>query len=106
MVSALDIELSHVTVSNLSHELDELVTEFKTSPLRTYYPYLYVDSLYLKVFNGLRFVSKAVMIAIGVNEEGYREILDIDINHEESNASYEAFFDLLKERGVEKWNAP
>jgi len=102
VVSALDIELSHATVSNLSHELDELVTEFKTSPLRAYYPYLYVDSLYLKVFNGSRFVSKAVMIAIGVNEEGYREILDIDINHEESNASYEAFFDLLKERGVEK----
>ena len=102
VVSALDIELSHATVSNLSHELDELVTEFKTSPLRAYYPYLYVDSLYLKVFNGSRFVSKAVMIAIGVNEEGYREILDIDINHEESHASYEAFFDLLKERGVEK----
>ena len=102
VISALDIELSHATVSNLSHELDELVTEFKTSPLRAYYPYLYVDSLYLKVFNGSRFVSKAVMIAIGVNEEGYREILDIDINHEESNASYEAFFDLLKERGIEK----
>ena len=102
VVSALDIELSHATVSNLSHELDELVTEFKSSPLRAYYPYLYVDSLYLKVFNGSRFVSKAVMIAIGVNEEGYREILDIDINHEESNASYEAFFDVLKERGVEK----
>jgi len=102
VVSALDIELSHATVSNLSHELDELVTEFKTSPLRSYYPYLYVDALYLKVFNGSRFVSRSVMIAIGVNEEGYREILDIDINHEESNASYEAFFDLLKERGVEK----
>jgi len=42
------------------------------------------------------------MIAIGVNEEGYREILDIDINHEESTASYEAFFDVLKERGVQK----
>ena len=102
VVSALDIELSHTTVSNLSHEIDELITEFKTSPLRDYYPYLYVDSLYLKVFNGSRFVSKAVMIAIGVNEEGYREILDIDINHEESNVSYEALFDRLKERGVQK----
>ena len=102
VVSALDIELSHTTVSNLSHEFDELITDFKTSPLRAYYPYLYVDSLYLKVFNGSRFVSKAVMIAIGVNEEGYREILDIDINHEESNVSYEALFDLLKERGVQK----
>ena len=46
------------------------------------------------------------MIAIGVNEKKrggwYREILDIEINHEESNASYEAFFDILKERGVKK----
>ena len=102
VISALDIELSHTTVSNLSHELDELITEFKTSPLRPYYPYLYVDALYLKVFNGARFVSQSVMIAIGVNEEGYREILDISIEHEESSATYESLFDTLKERGVEK----
>lgn len=102
VISELDIELSHATVSNLSHELDELVTEFKTSSLRSYYPYLYIDSLYLKVFNGSRFVSKAVMIAIGVNEEGYREILDIDMMNEESSATYEMFFDGLKERGLSK----
>ncbi|HHD78070.1 MAG TPA: IS256 family transposase, partial [Epsilonproteobacteria bacterium] len=102
VVSALDIELSHSTVSNLSHELDELVTEFKTSPLKSYYPYLYVDSLYLKVFNGSRFVSKAVMIAIGVNEEGYREILDIAPMESEAVSTYEDFFDGLKERGIKK----
>jgi transposase-like protein len=102
IVSELGIELSHTTVSNLSHELDELVTEFRTSPLRSYYPYLYTDALYLKVFNGSRFVSKAVMIAIGVNEEGYREILDIDIIHDESYATYHAFFEVLKDRGIEK----
>ncbi len=102
IVSELGIELSHTTVSNLSHELDELVTEFRTSPLRSYYPYLYTDALYLKVFNGSRFVSKAVMIAIGVNEEGYREILDIDIIHDESYATYTAFFETLKERGVNR----
>ena len=102
VVSALDIELSHSTVSNLSHELDELVTEFKTSPLKAYYPYLYVDSLYLKVFNGSRFVSKAVMIAIGVNEEGYREILDIAPMESEAVSTYSDFFDGLKERGMEK----
>jgi transposase-like protein len=50
VLGELDIELSHATVSNLSHELDELITEFRTSPLREYYPYLYVDALYLKVF--------------------------------------------------------
>ena len=100
VLSALDIELSHGTVSNLSHELDELVTEFKTSPLKSYYPYLYVDALYLKVFNGARFVSRAVMIAIGVNEEGYREILDMAPMESESVVTYSEFFDGLKERGI------
>lgn len=102
VISELDIELSHTTVSNLSHELDELITEFRTSPLRGYYPYLYVDAVYLKVFNGSRFISQAVTIAIGVNEDGYREILDIDIAYEESYASYKGFFDTLKERGVKQ----
>ena len=102
VLGALDIELSHTTVSNLSHELDELITEFRTSPLREYYPYLYVDALYLKVFNGSRFVSQAVMIAVGVNEDGYREVLDIDIMHEESYVSYLGFFETLKERGISK----
>ena len=60
VLSELDIELSHTTVSNLSYELDELITEFRTSPLKKYYPYLYVDALYLKVFNGSRFVSQAL----------------------------------------------
>lgn len=80
VISELGIELSHATVSNLSHELDELITDFRTSPLKSYYPYLYTDSAYLKVFNGSRFVSMAVMIAVGVNDDGYREILDIDID--------------------------
>jgi transposase-like protein len=102
IVSELGIEISHTTVSNLSHELDELVTEFKTSPLRAYYPYLYVDAVYLKVFNGARFVSLSVIIAIGVNEDGYREILDIVLEDAESEHSYRDFFKGLKERGIEK----
>jgi len=102
VISELDIELSHTTVSTLSRELDELITEFRTSPLRGYYPYLYVDAAYLKVFNGSRFISQAVIIAIGVNEDGYREILDIDIMHEESYAAYKGFFETLKERGIKK----
>lgn len=102
VVSELGIDISHTTVSTLSYELDELISEFRTSPLRRYYPYLYADALYLKVFDGSRFVSKAVMIAIGVNEDGYREILDIEIIHDESYATYKGFFDTLKERGIEK----
>ena len=102
IVGELGIELSHATVSNLSAELDGLIGEFKISPLRAYYPYLYTDALYLKIFNGSRFVSMAVVIAIGVNEYGYREILDAEIMQEESYASYKSFFRLLKDRGIKR----
>ncbi len=102
IVGELGIELSHETVSRLSHELDELVTAFKTSDLQEYYPYLYVDATYLKVFDGVRFVSSAVMIAIGVSATGVREILDITPMHSESFATYTEFFDGLKDRGMQK----
>ncbi|MCF6331099.1 MAG: IS256 family transposase [Sulfurimonas sp.] len=102
IVGELGIELSHETVSRLSHELDELVTEFKTSDLQEHYPYLYIDATYLKVFNGVRFVSSAVMVAIGVNTTGTREILDITPMESESFATYTEFFDGLKDRGIKK----
>jgi len=102
IVGELGIDLSHETVSRLSHELDELVTEFKTSNLQEYYPYLYIDATYLKVFDGVRFVSSAVMVAIGVSEAGVREILDITPMLSESFATYTEFFDGLKDRGVKK----
>lgn len=102
IVGELGIELSHETVSRLSHELDELVTEFKTSDLQEHYPYLYIDATYLKVFDGVRFVSSAVMVAIGVSATGTREILDITPMESESFATYTEFFDGLKDRGMKK----
>ena len=102
IVGELGIELSHETVSKLSHELDELVTAFKTSALQEYYPYLYIDATYLKVFNGVRFVSSAVMVAIGVSASGSREILDITPMESESFTTYTEFFDGLKDRGLKK----
>jgi len=102
IIGELGIELSHETVSRLSHELDETVTAFWTSDLQEHYPYLYVDAVYLKVFDGVRFVSKAVLVAIGVSDSGMREILDIDIMHDESFATYTDFFDGLKDRGMKK----
>ena len=102
IVGELGIELSHETDSRLSHELDEIVTAFKTSDLQEHYPYLYIDATYLKVFDGVRFVSSAVMVAIGVSEAGVREILDITPMQSESSATYTEFFDGLKDRGIKK----
>lgn len=102
IVGELGIDLSHETVSRLSHELDELVTDFKTSALQEHYPYLYIDATYLKVFDGVRFVSSAVIVAIGVSATGTREILDITPMENESFATYTDFFDGLKDRGIKK----
>ena len=102
IVGELGIDLSHETVSRLSHELDELVTDFKTSALQEHYPYLYIDATYLKVFDGVRFVSSAVIVAIGVSATGTREILDITPMENESFATYTDFFDGLKDRGIQK----
>ncbi|MEA2110893.1 MAG: IS256 family transposase [Campylobacterota bacterium] len=104
IVGELGIELSHESVSRLSRELDEVVTAFKTSDLETHYPYLYIDATYLKVFDGVRFVSSAVIVAIGVNSTGVREILDITPMENESITTYTDFFDGLKDRGVKKIN--
>ena len=57
---------------------------------------------YLKVFNDSRFVSKAMIIAIGVNKEGYREILDISPMENEAVSTYFNFFDSLKEGAYPK----
>jgi transposase-like protein len=102
IVGELGIELSHESVSRLSRELDETVTAFKTSALEEHYPYLYIDATYLKVFDGVRFVSSAVIVAIGVNSVGVREILDITPMENESTTTYTDFFDGLKDRGVKK----
>ena len=102
IVGELGIELSHESVSRLSRELDETVIAFKTSGLEEHYPYLYIDATYLKVFDGVRFVSSAVIVAIGVNSAGVREILDITPMENESTTTYTDFFDGLKDRGVKK----
>jgi len=77
-------------------------TAFKTSDLQEHYPYLYIDATYLKVFDGVRFVSSAVMVAIGVSKAGVREILDITPMESESFGTYTDFFDGLKDRGIKK----
>ena len=61
-----------------------------------------MDATYLKVFDGSRFVSRAILIAAGVNKEGHREILNMTPMESEAVSTYTDFFDDLKERGLQK----
>lgn len=64
------------------------------------YPFVLVDAIYTKVRENGRVRSRAVLIATGVNEEGYREILGLQIGNSESEFSWSKFFGWLKDRGL------
>lgn len=89
-------------VSELTKGLDPIVNEWRNRPLNTfYYPYIFVDAMYIKVRENDKVVSKAVYLACGVNETGGREIIGLQVNHAESSENWSIFFDYLKSRGLQ-----
>jgi transposase-like protein len=86
-------------VSQLCAALDEKVRQFRERPLGEY-PYVWVDALYEKVRVDERVESMAVVIATGVNREGRREVLGLDVLPAESEEGWAGFFKSLKERGL------
>ncbi len=102
LVQSLGITgLSKSQVSEMAKDLDEQVEQFRTRPL-TEGPYTFVaaDALMIRVREGGRVVKVAVMVATGVNAEGYREILGIHTATTESAAGWLAFFRDLTARGL------
>ncbi|WP_078378567.1 IS256 family transposase [Sutcliffiella halmapala] len=94
--------VSKSLVSNLTKTLDPIINEWRNRPLNTfYYPYVYVDALYIKVRENQKVVSKSVHIACGVNQNGHREIIGLKVNHSESTESWSNFFEYLKSRGLQ-----
>jgi len=88
-------------VSDLTAQLDPMVKEWQQRSLSdTSYPYIMTDVLYIKVREDHRVVSKSCHIAIGINEQGNREIIGLMIQNGESESSWSIFFEHLKERGL------
>lgn len=91
---------SRETVSRLSGELDQKVAEWRNRPLEGEYPYLIVDALYEKVRRGGRVVSQGVLIVMGIDSEGMREILEVRIADTENETTWSDLFRDLKRRGL------
>ena len=93
--------LSKSQVSEMAKDLDEQVAAFRTRPLDAG-PYTFVaaDALVMKVRENGRVVKIAVMVATGVNAEGYREILGVHTATSETHAGWLAFFRDLVARGL------
>lgn len=95
-------KVSKSFVSELTKNLDPIVNDWRNRPLNTlYYPYMYVDAMYIKVRENDKVVSKGVYIAIAVNENGAREIIGLQVNHAESMENWSRFFEYLKSRGLQ-----
>lgn len=89
-------------VSSLTEKLDPIVNAWANRPLNTtYYPYIFVDAMYIKVREHHRIVSKAVYIATAINKDNYREILGLKVDHDEDYEAWKGFFQYLKSRGLQ-----
>lgn len=102
LVETLGItSLSKSQVSVMAKELDAVVEAFRTRPLDAGpYTFLAADALVLKVREGGRVVNVHALIAVGVNHEGYREILGIDVTTAEDGAGWLTFLRSLTARGL------
>ena len=89
-------------VSSLTEQLDPMVHEWQNRSLSgRNHPYVMTDVLYLKVREDHRVLSKSCHIAIGITEDGEREVIGFMIQNEESEDTWSIFFEYLKERGLQ-----
>ncbi len=102
LVQSLGITgLSKSQVSVMARELDELVRDFRERPLdEGPYTFVAADALTMKVREGGRVIKIAVMVATGVNADGFREILGVGTSTSESGAGWNTFFKDLVARGL------
>ncbi len=92
--------VSASTVSNLNEKAFASVEEWRNRPLDRAYPYVYVDGIYLKRSWGGSYENVAVMVAIGVNDDGFREVIGAAEGFTESAECWREFLSWLKSRGL------
>lgn len=94
-------DVSAMTVSRVAQELDEKLAAFRARPLgHTSWPYVKVDARYEKVRVDGRVVGQAVLVTVGFDAAGRREVLDWRVADSESEASWGDLFRDLKGRGL------
>ena len=101
LVKALGMSgVSKSQVSRLCSELDERVGAFLNRPIEGDWPYLWIDATYVKTREAGRIVSVAVIVAVGVNTDGQREVLGLKAGHSEAEPFWTEFLRSLNRRGL------
>ena len=94
-------KVSASTISELNKKAYVNIEAWRNRPLTGKYPYIYVDGIHLKRNWGGEYENVAVLVAIAVNEDGYREILGAAEGMKEDKASWVNFFQWLRGRGLD-----
>jgi putative transposase len=93
-------EFSASAISRINEGLDDELAKFAGRRLEEEYPYLVMDARYEKIREGGVIRSQAVLVAIGINWDGRRCVLAVEMANRESQSSWKEFLDKLCERGL------
>ena len=96
-----DVEISAETVSNITNRILPLVNEWQNRPLEKTYSFIFMDTIHYKVREDKQVIVKAAYVVIGVNLDGYKEVLGIWIGANESSKFWLSVLNDLKHRGVQ-----
>ena len=94
------VKVGKDSVSRITARLEDEVAAWRSSPLTVAYPYVYLDATYLKVNWGGRVGELALLVALGVNEQGYREVLAVEAAGGERKEAYQRLLRGLLDRGL------
>jgi putative transposase len=97
-----DLTYSKSTVSRITQELDPQIKKWQEEKLKDHYVYIITDAAHFFLRENHQVVSRPVLVTVGIDQNGRRKILGVDVALEESYASYRDHFNSLKERGLRK----
>lgn len=95
------VEASTATISRVTDKILPLLQEWRSRPLEAIYPFVWLDAIHYKVRHEGRVVSKAVYCIIGVNQEGYKDLLGLYIGENEGAKFWLQVLTDLRNRGIE-----
>lgn len=93
-------EFSASSISEITRRLDEQLRQFSQRALEQEYPYVILDARYERVREEGNIVSRAILVALGIDWEGRRQVLAVEYAHRESHNSWKEFLLGLKQRGL------
>lgn len=96
------IPLSAESVSRMTDKIIPLIEEWQNRPLNSYFPFVFMDAIHYKVKQNNRIISKAAYVVVGIDEDGYKDVLGLWVGENETSKFWLKVLTDMKNRGVQK----